>query len=1032
MVPNCFLINLNLPTKFIDGLNHETTLEYDTLGRRIKKTFPDLKFEQYQYDPAGHPKVITDRRNNSTTYDYDELGRLSKVTNPDAQHTTREYKYDARGLLLQSKNERDYWTTFHYDDAGRLIKTTSPLLEEWKYEYDSAGNRSKEIAPDNSETIMSYDANNRLAHIIAPGASAPEQVFIYDEEGRLKGRRDERLNTTEFEYDSLGRLKKLIDPLHFATTYDYDAVGNRISEKDAEENETKYKYDSRGLLSERSPPGQGAEKFFYDGNGNLVRHEDFAGKLTIYEYDTNNRLVRITDAKNGKTEYEYDANGNRTLVRDPNLNETRFSYDERDRLQTRTDARNHLETFNYDGVGGLSEHIDRNGRKRTFEYDGNGRLKTEKWWSGAALTRQFDFSYDNRGNRTGAADSESALNFTFDLQNRLSTASNAGTVGVPSVALTYGYDAGSNVQSVTDNFGVAVNSVYSFRNDLSSRTWSGGGIAPARIDFDYESRGGESLVKRYSDLAGTQLVGKTIKTYDEQNRGDDISHQSSAATPLQHLAYQFDTVGRLWKETFQGVDATHLYDDLSQVTSRVRPGQTTETFSYDAGGNRNMSGYVTDPGNETKSNGAYNFVYDDEGNLAQKTNISTGEKTSLEWDHRNRLTKVTRKNSSDVVLQTTSFAYDPDNRRITKVVDGTGAHYVYDRNNVWAEFNDGGSITARYLFGDKVDEALARWRPGDGTTWYLTNHQGSVVGHLSNNGTLLNETTYSSYGKILNQTNPSVTDRYGYSGREYDNETGLYYYRNRYYDPDLGRFISEDPIDFNGGDANLYRYVGNGPANGTDPFGLLFDEEGALMQGIARTATSAANAAPTLADLAVTSEETGFLATGLDLQYGFSFAKIFSSKLIMAAAVVALMEGDNVTEVQLEDGTKIRSVEIEASDKVKGYAQTKVDEQRCDPKNPVPLNPNPGGFAKHSRPTCLPGNSCFDDVPSGIKFALITWELGDFDFERPGSGTRKKHCFGYRVGDNRNGLPLQCVTIVVRQDCNYHAYPSGKIMIEEE
>jgi RHS repeat-associated protein len=118
-----------------------------------------------------------------------------------------------------------------------------------------------------------------------------------------------------------------------------------------------------------------------------------------------------------------------------------------------------------------------------------------------------------------------------------------------------------------------------------------------------------------------------------------------------------------------------------------------------------------------------------------------------------------------------------------------------------------------------VDQVLAVEQSGQ-TQWYLADHQGSVRQIVDNAGNLLNQIGYDSFGNITSQTNPSVTFRFGYTGREWDGETGQYYYRARYYDAGVGRFLSQDPIGFNAGDANLYRYVGNGPTNATDPWGL--------------------------------------------------------------------------------------------------------------------------------------------------------------------------------------------------------------------
>ena len=126
-------------------------------------------------------------------------------------------------------------------------------------------------------------------------------------------------------------------------------------------------------------------------------------------------------------------------------------------------------------------------------------------------------------------------------------------------------------------------------------------------------------------------------------------------------------------------------------------------------------------------------------------------------------------------------------------------------------------LTTRYLYGDNVDELLARI---DGTTalWYLTDRQGSVREVIDNSAGVSASVSYDAFGKI--SQSPAALGRYAWTGRELDNETGLQYNRARYYDATTGRWMSQDPLGFDAGDSNLYRYVNNGPTNATDPSGL--------------------------------------------------------------------------------------------------------------------------------------------------------------------------------------------------------------------
>ena len=123
------------------------------------------------------------------------------------------------------------------------------------------------------------------------------------------------------------------------------------------------------------------------------------------------------------------------------------------------------------------------------------------------------------------------------------------------------------------------------------------------------------------------------------------------------------------------------------------------------------------------------------------------------------------------------------------------------------------------MHGPQIDQVLAEETADGEVRWALTNNQGTIRDVIDNQGTILNHITYDSFGQITSQTNAEAYFRFGFTGREYDQESGQYYYRARYFDPTVGRFISEDPIGFNGGDANVYRYVFNSPLNYTDPSG---------------------------------------------------------------------------------------------------------------------------------------------------------------------------------------------------------------------
>jgi RHS repeat-associated protein len=158
-------------------------------------------------------------------------------------------------------------------------------------------------------------------------------------------------------------------------------------------------------------------------------------------------------------------------------------------------------------------------------------------------------------------------------------------------------------------------------------------------------------------------------------------------------------------------------------------------------------------------------------------------------------------------------------------IDGvTKEKYLYDGQDIALVVGTAGTITERYLYGSGVDNVLSREANGQ-VTWSLGDRQGSIVDLVNEQGAILNHFVYDSFG---NRTGTTSADfRFGYTGRELDTETGLYYYRARYYDAAVGRFISEDPIGFSAGDTNLYRYVNNSPTNWTDALGTdIFSDTG--------------------------------------------------------------------------------------------------------------------------------------------------------------------------------------------------------------
>ncbi len=264
-----------------------------------------------------------------------------------------------------------------------------------------------------------------------------------------------------------------------------------------------------------------------------------------------------------------------------------------------------------------------------------------------------------------------------------------------------------------------------------------------------------------------------------------LAHTTSTNQPLVSTSYTYDVLGNRLTRT-----------DTPSVTP---PPATTDpnTWNYDVA-NR----LLTRPG--------VTYTYDNNGNTLTKTD-SSGT-TTYGYDYENRLTSVGAPGG-----MTASYAYDPFGRRISKTVNGVVTRYLYDGMNIIKEYDGTGTLLATYVHGPGIDEPLAMTRGGQ-TVYYHADGLRSITGLTNSSQTVVQNYGYDGFGNLTQA--PTIQNPYTYTGREWDAETGLYYYRARYYDPKVGRFITQDPIGFTGGDFNLYAYVGNNPVGFIDPLGL--------------------------------------------------------------------------------------------------------------------------------------------------------------------------------------------------------------------
>lgn len=835
----------------------KTTLQtqYDAQGRAIGTTDALGRSISSSYRSTTTGSTITqiDPLGNATITTRDLRGNITAIT--DSVNATTTFTYDANNNLISTTDARGFTTTRTYDSRGNLTSITNALGQTQSFTYDAFNNITTETDQLGRTSRFVYDANGNLLEF--NNAAGQVNRFTYDSFGRVSSFTDAKNHTTTYgysgstsskptvitfpdgstrrvEYNSFGQISRLIDENGHATEYVTDSIGRLMVRRDPLGNQTTYTYDAQLITSITDPLGN-TIRFEYDDAGRLIRQIDPLGGVTQYGYDALGRrttetdplgrtqtttyradglIESITDAAGNVTRFEYDLTDNQTAVIDPLGQRTAFAYDALGRQIRKTDPIGYSATYAYDAVGNLIEVLDRNDRLRRFTYNEIDQLTQETWFNGSTPIRTINLSYDAVGNLVAATDLTGTLTFGYDRRDRVVEATSAG------MTLTYQYDVAGNRISVSDNQGTRVDSVYDPRNLLTRQTWQGR-VNPIRVEYSYDQRGNRTETRRFADLVGTQLVGRTTYSYDALQRLTALSHFNSANAVLVDYQYTYNLANQLIHETINGRTTLYNYDRTNQLINADRPGQADEVYSYDPNGNRTNNSFVITANNQVASDGTFNYSYDREGNLTTKTAIATGATTTYSYDHRNRLMSVIDRDANGATTQTVEFTYDMFNRRQSKTVNGQTTTFINDGAQLWAELDQAGQIIARYLSGTEVDEWIARYHSNGETNWYLSDRLGTIRQIANQLGNLINELDYSSFGQILNQTNPIDGSRLTFTGREYDAETGLYYYRARYYDPDLGRFISQDPLGFAGQDANLYRYVSNNPINATDPSGMV-------------------------------------------------------------------------------------------------------------------------------------------------------------------------------------------------------------------
>jgi RHS repeat-associated protein len=440
----------------------------------------------------------------------------------------------------------------------------------------------------------------------------------------------------------------------------------------------------------------------------------------------------------------------------------------------------------------------------TEEYNYTYKEDTRLLLTASGPSGTINYTYDNLYRLTQVVDPYyNTTSYEYDEGNRRKTM----TVSKTYETCQYVYDSSNQLVSI-DNHG-SFGFEYDAFGQMSKKTMANGTYTELQSDH----LGRLKRLMNYKGLGAAVAPGSVISEYRSEQAGD------------------FDLLGNRKKVSTLDGNYEYKYDSVYQLTESKVNGLLSEGYSYDSVGNRLVGAYRDTPSNNyvynnnnrlisiTDSTANQTYTYDNNGSRITKID-STGI-TNYTYDYDNRLKRIDFADSSYA-----EYTYDALGRRIQKLIfkiqDSTYTinRYSYDGEDIIAVLDSTNTAIASITHGPGIDHPLSYKNIATGQVYYYNqDYLGSITSITDSAQNVVESYKYDAFGNQLTPNASTLQLVYAFTGREYDQESGLYFYRARYYDSKVGRFLQADPIGFMGG-VNFYAYVGNCPVNFVDPWGL--------------------------------------------------------------------------------------------------------------------------------------------------------------------------------------------------------------------
>jgi RHS repeat-associated protein len=771
-----------------------------------------------------------------TKMDFNTSNKISQLTDVDGNAMTFTY---TGNKLTSVKDAFNRTFTLQYDASNRIIKVTDSAGRFVSYGYDANKDLTTYTDTELKTWSYGYDVNHRITTFKNPLLTTIT-TNEYDSMGRVNKQTFPRQSGTAAVHNFyFSGYRNIEETGGGSTIYYFDEQGRNIKVEDALSNKSTKVYDGQNHVIQTTDPGQNSTTFQYDGNQNLTKVTNALGKEVKYTYDSQFHLTDTIDPLNHGTHFDYDPEHHPTVTKSCNYTGTTCI------PVTAGDGKEIKSSAMYYTNGLTETTTDAKGTVATLTYDAYGNPDTTKVGSHAAV----DFTYDPIGRMTGLTDQvSSTTSFVYDKRNLLTkktdpllkdtilTYDNAGRLATRkdrnNQTITYSYTPTDKLDTITYPDASTVHLTYDQYDQLTGMQEAIGNSiygydAVGRLISQTDANG--FAVAYGYDAAGnltsiTYPGNKTVSyTYDALNRLKTVKINWLNQT----ATYYYDDAGRLdYLVNFNGTITDYSYDNANRLAAldNKKSDNTTILASYsftlDAKGNRtnvvqnepltstpntaNVSYTYNTKKNRLLTAGADSFGYDNEGQLATKASAT------YTFDLEHRLKSI---------AGTTTFYYDGSGKRVKAVRGGAETRYVYDAGgNLLAEADANNIITKYYIHGLGL---IAMVTPANAVYTYHFNAVGSTIAMTDSSQAMVNKYSYDPFGNVLNQQE-GISQPFKFIGEfgVMTEPNGFYYMRARYYDPQVGRFVSEDPIGFDGGDVNLMVYVSNNPILMIDPFGL--------------------------------------------------------------------------------------------------------------------------------------------------------------------------------------------------------------------